>query len=50
MEREEFKILVKAMKAVYAQPTFIPDHTKLKSKYRFNVMVHQNEKEEENNG
>lgn len=25
MEREEFKILVKAMKAVYAQPTFIPD-------------------------
>lgn len=23
MEREEFKILVKAMKAVYAQPTFI---------------------------
>ena len=26
MEREEFKILVKAMKAVYAQPTFIPDN------------------------
>lgn len=25
MEREEFKTLVKAMKAVYAQPTFIPD-------------------------
>ena len=25
MEREEFKILVKGMKAVYAQPTFIPD-------------------------
>ena len=25
MEREEFKILVKAMKAVYAQSTFIPD-------------------------
>lgn len=25
MERDEFKILVKAMKAVYAQPTFIPD-------------------------
>lgn len=25
MEREEFKILVKAMKAVYAQPTFISD-------------------------
>ena len=25
MEREEFKILVKAMKAVYANPTFIPD-------------------------
>lgn len=25
MEREEFKILVKAMKAVYTQPTFIPD-------------------------
>ena len=25
MEREEFKILVKAMKAVYEQPTFIPD-------------------------
>lgn len=25
MEREEFKILVKGMKAVYAQPSFIPD-------------------------
>lgn len=25
MEREQFKVLVKAMKAVYAQPTFIPD-------------------------
>ena len=25
MEREEFKTLVKGMKAVYAQPTFIPD-------------------------
>lgn len=25
MEREEFKILVKSMKAVYAQPTFLPD-------------------------
>lgn len=25
MTREEFKILVKGMKAVYAQPTFIPD-------------------------
>lgn len=25
MEREEFKVLVKAMKAVYANPTFIPD-------------------------
>lgn len=25
MEREEFKVLVKSMKAVYAQPTFIPD-------------------------
>ena len=25
MEREEFKKLVKGMKAVYAQPTFIPD-------------------------
>ena len=25
MEREEFKILVKGMKAVYAHPTFIPD-------------------------
>jgi hypothetical protein len=25
MEREEFKVLVKGMKAVYAQPTFIPD-------------------------
>lgn len=25
MEREEFKLLVKGMKAVYAQPTFIPD-------------------------
>lgn len=25
MEREEFKILVKAMKAVYANPIFIPD-------------------------
>ena len=25
MDREEFKILVKGMKAVYAQPTFIPD-------------------------
>lgn len=25
MERDEFKILVKAMKAVYPQPTFIPD-------------------------
>lgn len=25
MEREEFKILVKGMKAVYANPTFIPD-------------------------
>lgn len=25
MEREEFKTLVKAMKAVYVQPTFIPD-------------------------
>lgn len=25
MEREEFKVLVKAMKAVYPQPTFIPD-------------------------
>ena len=25
MERDEFKILVKSMKAVYAQPTFLPD-------------------------
>ena len=25
MTREEFKTLVKGMKAVYAQPTFIPD-------------------------
>lgn len=25
MTREEFKVLVKGMKAVYAQPTFIPD-------------------------
>lgn len=25
MDRDEFKILVKGMKAVYAQPTFIPD-------------------------
>ena len=25
MEREQFKVLVKGMKAVYAQPTFIPD-------------------------
>lgn len=25
MDREEFKVLVKGMKAVYAQPTFIPD-------------------------
>lgn len=25
MEREDFKLLVKGMKAVYAQPTFIPD-------------------------
>lgn len=25
MERDEFKILVKGMKAVYAQPTFLPD-------------------------
>ena len=25
MEREEFKILVKGMKAVYTQPSFIPD-------------------------
>lgn len=25
MDREQFKILVKGMKAVYAQPTFIPD-------------------------
>ncbi|MDO5146109.1 MAG: replicative helicase loader/inhibitor [Eubacteriales bacterium] len=25
MEREEFKILAKSMKAVYAQPTFLPD-------------------------
>lgn len=25
MTREEFKVLVKAMKAVYTQPTFIPD-------------------------
>lgn len=25
MTRDEFKILVKAMKAVYAQPTFLPD-------------------------
>ena len=25
MEREQFKLLVKGMKAVYAQPTFIPD-------------------------
>lgn len=25
MKREEFKVLVKGMKAVYAQPTFIPD-------------------------
>lgn len=25
MERDQFKVLVKAMKAVYAQPTFIPD-------------------------
>ena len=25
MEREEFKMLVKGMKAIYAQPTFIPD-------------------------
>lgn len=25
MERDEFKVLVKGMKAVYAQPTFIPD-------------------------
>lgn len=25
MDRDEFKVLVKGMKAVYAQPTFIPD-------------------------
>ena len=25
MEREEFKVLAKGMKAVYAQPTFLPD-------------------------
>lgn len=25
MDREQFKLLVKGMKAVYAQPTFIPD-------------------------
>lgn len=25
MEREEFKMLVKGMKAIYSQPTFIPD-------------------------
>ena len=25
MDREQFKVLVKGMKAVYAQPTFIPD-------------------------
>ena len=25
MRKEEFKILVKAMKAVYADPKFIPD-------------------------
>ena len=25
MDRDEFKLLVKGMKAVYAQPTFIPD-------------------------
>lgn len=30
MTREEFKTLVKGMKAVYAQPTFIPDQDLLK--------------------
>ena len=25
MEREEFKTIVKGLKAVYAQPAFIPD-------------------------
>lgn len=30
MTREEFKTLVKGMKAVYAQPTFIPDQDAFK--------------------
>lgn len=35
MEREEFKILVKAMKAVYAQQTFIPDQDAFNVWYAF---------------
>lgn len=32
MEREQFKVLVKAMKAVYAQPTFIRQHLEQQAK------------------
>lgn len=33
MEKNEFKVLVKSMKAVYAQPTFIPDQDAFKVWY-----------------
>jgi hypothetical protein len=33
MTRDEFKVLVKGMKAVYAQPTFIPDQDAFKMWY-----------------